>query len=115
MSVAAQELINLLSVAGCTAIIVYGRIFSWLRRLLRRFGISGPFTCPQCLGFWVGFIFQWLRIRGLDLPVETQTMNCFWYGCAGSITSYMLCMLVDDDGLRISGLRRSAKHDLGGH
>jgi len=52
-----NEMILLLGFTGLTLIVVRGKIFSGLREWLlakRPQDIGYLFTCPQCMGFWVG-------------------------------------------------------------
>ena len=52
-----NEIVLLLGFAGLTLIIVRGTIFHGLREWLlarRPKDVGYLFTCPQCMGFWVG-------------------------------------------------------------
>lgn len=84
---------------GLTQILIYGQIFDsirptdgWLGKL---------FHCPMCLGFWIG-LFLWL-ISGFTslFTFDTSILTGFLLGCVSSATSYILCMLFGDDGIRI--------------
>ena len=53
-----NEMLLLLGLAGLTLILVRGAIFHGLREWLLRVrpkDVGYLFTCPQCMGFWIGF------------------------------------------------------------
>ena len=54
-----HEMLLLLGLTGLTLIIVRGTIFHSLRDWLlakRPKDVGYLFTCPQCMGFWVGLL-----------------------------------------------------------
>ena len=59
------------------------------------------FSCPMCIGFWVG-VFLW----GINPLTELFTfghnpMDAFLLGWLSSGTSYALNMIICDDGIQI--------------
>ena len=86
---------------GLTQILVYGKIFDKFRPTQ---GWAGDLaSCPMCVGFWVG-VFLWVtndytRLFNYDFSLFTG----LYLGCLSSGTSYIMSMLVDDEGLKISG------------
>ena len=81
---------------GMTQILVYGKIFEKIRPK------HYFFHCPMCVGFWAGFFL--FMINGLVTLFEFQYLlgNAFVLSCLSSGTSYVLCMLFDDSGLKIT-------------
>ena len=81
---------------GLTQLIVYSKIFEKLR----------PdhyfFRCPMCMGFWVGIF-----LLGINKWTELFTFNYSWanfilLGCLSSSTSYVLCRVFGDEGIRLN-------------
>jgi len=90
---------------GMTQILVFGTIFNKIR----------PkhifFNCPMCVGFHVGIVVYFLfLVSGIDL-FPNKYIAWFLCACASSGTSYFLCQLVDDDGLRVGKERKREKND----
>ena len=89
--------------SGLTQILVYGKIFDkirpsegWLGELL---------SCPMCTGFWVG-LFLWVTNDYTQLfNYDFSLLTGIFLGCLSSGTSYILSIMFDDDGLKISGGR----------
>ena len=84
---------------GMTQIIVYGSIFDKIRPCG---GLAGQlFRCPMCMGFWVG-CFLWL-INGFTglFSYDYNIMTGFLLGCLASGISYILNVVVDDEGIQI--------------
>ena len=92
-----------LAAYGMTQIIILGSIFnkvrpskSWLK------GFGKLFHCPMCMGFWVGvFLFG---INGYTelFTFEYNLANALVLGCLSSGTSYLLSVLVNDFGFKIT-------------
>ena len=90
---AGQFLLFGVATYGLTLMAVNARIFDRIRPNLHFF------HCAMCMGFWVGMLVAWWgcaagfwgQVRWFGLPI---------FGLAGSGTSYLLMMLVDDEGLR---------------
>ena len=60
------------------------------------------FHCPLCLGFWVG-VFLWAVNRYTELfSFDISLGNGFVLSCISAGTSYLISVLVDDFGLRLS-------------
>lgn len=79
---------------GLTLILAYGHIFNKIRPN-KKF-----FRCPMCIGFWVGvFLFA---INGYtDLfSFEYNVLNIILLGSLSSGTSYILNMIIGDNGIR---------------
>ena len=80
---------------GLTQILVYGKIFQKIRPS------NYFFHCPMCVGFWVGaFLFGINRFTEL-FSFEYTIANFLCLGCLSSGTSYILCQLFGDNGLKI--------------
>ena len=91
----------ILACYGMTFILVYGKIFEDLRPpkdYTKKWNTL--FHCPLCMGFWVGvFLFS---INGFTelFTFDYNLANAFICGCVSAGTSYMLSMIINDDGLR---------------
>tara|TARA_Y100000296_G_C4999234_1_gene169322 strand:+ start:217 stop:513 length:297 start_codon:yes stop_codon:yes gene_type:complete len=84
---------------GMTQIIVYGKIFEDVRPS-KEF-VKGFFHCPLCVGFWSGVFLFGINKNTELFTFESSILNAFLLGCLSSATSYVLCMLFDDDGFKI--------------
>ena len=92
-----------LAAYGLTQILVYGTIFDKVRPTKGKLGEL--FSCPMCLGFWVG-VFLWGINRQTELfTFEYTVANLLILGCVSSGTSYMLNMIIGDCGLKIEQTR----------
>lgn len=79
---------------GLTSILTYGSIFNRIRPKHKFF------HCPMCVGFWVG-IFLFLMNRYTELfSFDYNFINALLLGGLSSGTSYILCMLIGDKGIR---------------
>ena len=95
---------------GMTFIIVYGKIFEDIRP-------SKDYTkkwntlwnCPLCMGFWVGVFISCLSPYTELFSFERSFVNAFLLGCLSAGTSYLISVLVDDFGLRLSS-RSGGEH-----
>ena len=88
-----------LAAFGLTQIFIYGSIFNNIRPTAGKLGEL--FHCPMCMGFWVGF-FLWLindftKLINFDDSIFTG----FLCACVSSGTSYVLCTLFGDSGVKI--------------
>ncbi len=84
---------------GLTQILVYGKIFQDIRPAKEKF--KGFFHCPMCVGFWTGaFLFG---INGFTelFTFEYSLANLFILSWLSSGTSYILTMLVSDNGIQL--------------
>ena len=88
-----------LAAYGLTQILVYGKIFQGIRPSKEKF--KGFFHCPMCVGFWVGtFLFginKWTEL----FTFEYSLANLFILSWLSSGTSYVLTMLVSDNGIQL--------------
>ena len=86
-----------------TFIIVYGKIFEDIRPVkdyTKKWNTL--WHCPLCMGWWVSlFLFC---INGFTelFTFEYSLGNAFCLACLGSGTSYLLSVLVNDFGFRVS-------------
>ena len=86
-----------------TFIIVYGKIFEDVRPkkdYTKKWNTL--WHCPLCMGWWVSlFLFC---INGFTelFTFEYSLGNAFCLACLGSGTSYLLSVLVNDFGFRVS-------------
>ena len=101
-----QLLWFVLAAYGLTQILVYGKIFNFLRR--QRGFIGELFTCPMCTGFWVGVLLFCLNGLTELFSFDYNLANLMICGCLSSGTSYVLCTLFGDDGLK---LERKTKNE----
>lgn len=80
---------------GLTQILCYAKILDRIRPS------HYFFSCPMCVGFWVGlFLFS---INGSTelFSFDYNFANALLLGCLSSGTSYILNMLFGDTGLNI--------------
>lgn len=82
---------------GMTQILVYGSIFEKIRNKLKyKF-----FKCSMCMGFWVGIIVFILFYYNEIKLFDNICIGGFLYGCVSSGTSYALCSIFSDEGIKI--------------
>jgi hypothetical protein len=89
----------ILAAYGLTQILVYGKIFQDVRPSKKK--LKGFFHCPMCVGFWSGsFLFG---INGFTelFTFEYSLANLFILSWLSSGTSYILTMLVSDNGIQL--------------
>ena len=84
---------------GLTQIIVYGSIFDSVRPKEGKLGEL--FSCPMCMGFWVGVILWALNSYTGLFSFDNSFVTGVLLGCLSSGTSYILNMLFGDDGIKI--------------
>ena len=89
-----------LAAYGLTQILVYGTIFDSIRPTKGKLGQL--FNCTMCLGFWVGIFLFGINGYTELFTFEYSLGNAFCLSCLGAGTTYLLSMIVDDDGLRAS-------------
>jgi len=58
------------------------------------------FSCPMCLGFWVGVLLLILNPFTELFTFEVSLVNVLLLGSLSSGTSYALCMLISDGGFQ---------------
>ena len=79
---------------GLTQILVYGTIFDKIRPK------HHLFHCPMCVGFWAGVFLVGIN-RYTELFIfDNNIINYFLLGCLSSGTSYILCTLFGDNGVK---------------
>ena len=93
----------ILAAYGMTQIIVFGSIFNKIRPPKKAlWGFCKLFHCPMCMGFWVGvFLFG---INGYTelFTFEYNFANALILGSLSSGTSYLLSVLINDFGFKIT-------------
>jgi uncharacterized membrane protein len=98
------ELINfILTAYGMTFIIVYGKIFEDLRpekNYNKKWNTL--FHCPLCMGFWVSAFLFCINAQTELFTFEYSFGNMLCLSCLGAGTTYLLSMIVNDFGLRVS-------------
>ena len=84
---------------GLTNILVYSKILSSIRP---NDGFWGDMLhCPMCTGFWVGLFIAIVSNISNILVFNLTLVDYVFLSCLSSGTSYILAMLVDDDGFKI--------------
>ena len=94
----------ILACYGLTQILVYGSIFNKIRPTKGTVGVL--FRCPMCLGFWVGIIVCLISPFTELFMFEVNLANLLLCGWLSSGTSYILCKVFDDDGIKIKGANK---------
>ena len=98
------ELLNfILASYGMTFIIVYGKIFEDIRPkkdCTKKW--NALWHCPLCVGFHVGWILMILSPFTELFSFDISLGNGFVLSCISAGTSYLISVLVDDFGLRLS-------------
>lgn len=95
---------------GMTFILVHGKIFEDIRPpkdYTKKWNTL--FHCPLCMGFWVGVFISCLSPHTELFNYERSFVNVFLLGCLSAGTSYLISVLVDDFGLRLSS-RSGGEH-----
>ena len=93
----------ILAAYGLTQILILGSIFnkirppkSWLA------GFGKLFHCPMCMGFWAGVFLFGINTYTELFTFEYSLANALILGCLSSGTSYLLSVLVNDFGFKIT-------------
>jgi len=95
-----MELLTFILVAyGLTQILVYGSILNSIRPTKGKLGEL--FHCPMCMGFWVGFFLCVISPFTPLFTFEPNFVTPVLLGCLSSGTSYILCQVFDDEGIKI--------------
>lgn len=95
-----MELLTFILVAyGLTQILVYGSILKPIRPTKGKLGEL--FHCPMCMGFWVGFFLCVISPFTPLFTFEPNFVTPVLLGCLSSGTSYILCQVFDDEGIKI--------------
>ena len=93
----------ILAAYGMTFIIIHGKIFEDIRPqkdYSKKWNTL--WHCPLCMGFWVGIVLMLLSPYTELFSYEYSFGNAFVLGCLSAGTSYLMSVLVDDFGLRLS-------------
>tara|TARA_R110000824_G_scaffold302749_2_gene490528 strand:+ start:7587 stop:7895 length:309 start_codon:yes stop_codon:yes gene_type:complete len=87
-----------LAAYGLTQLLVYGSIFEAIRPT--RGWLGSLFSCPMCMGFHVGWILMLLSPYTELFNFDVTPVNYFILGSISSGTSYVLNMLIGDEGIK---------------
>ncbi len=93
----------ILAAYGMTFIIIHGKIFEDIRPqkdYSKKWNTL--WHCPLCMGFWVGVVLMLLSPYKELFSYDRSFVNGFVLGCLSAGTSYLISVLVDDFGLRLS-------------
>jgi fructose-specific phosphotransferase system IIC component len=93
----------ILAAYGLTQILIFGSIFnkirpskSWL------YGFGKLFHCPLCMGFWAGLFLFGINGHTELFTFEYEIANALILGCLASGTTYLMGVLVNDFGFKIT-------------
>lgn len=76
-----------------TSILTREYIFLWLRKLLP----FKPFTCPNCMSFWVGFFISFV-FPGIDFILYSAYLSPIFYGCVSYTLNRILTTILTNLG-----------------
>ena len=88
----------ILAAYGLTQILVYGKVFDAIRPT--KGWLGGLFKCPMCIGFHVGWILMLLSPYTELFNFDVTPVNYLILGCLSSGTSYVLNMIIGDEGIK---------------
>jgi|TARA_R110000744_G_scaffold60850_2_gene125978 hypothetical protein len=90
---------------GLTQILVYGSIFQKQREyILEKSQWLGKLIhCPMCTGYWAGVFLFGINDFTELFTFDYNIANLLILGWLSSGTSYILSILFDDSGLKITG------------
>jgi hypothetical protein len=92
-----------LAAYGMTQILIFGSIFNKIRPSQHALGGLGKlFHCPMCLGFWVGVFLFGINKHTELFTFEYNITNGLILGSLSSGTSYLLGVLVNDFGFKLT-------------
>jgi len=80
---------------GLTQILVYSTL---LKRIRPKHHF---FRCTMCIGFWVGAFLFGINAYTDLFTFEYNLVDMFLLGCIGSGTSYVLCQVFGDNGIKV--------------
>ena len=99
-----MDLIYFILIAyGMTQILIFGSIFNKIRPSKSWLGGFGKlFHCPMCMGFWVGvFLFGINKYTEL-FSFGYNVINMLLLGCLSSGSSYLMSVLINDFGFKVT-------------
>ena len=88
---------------GITSIIVYSHLVKIPREFLssKSDWLCELLHCPMCVGFWIGIFLCGINKFTELFNFDYNFINFLLLGSLSAGTSYLLNMIVDDDGLKI--------------
>ena len=94
---------SILTAYGLTQILIYGSIFNKIRPSRKWFyGFGKLFHCPMCMGFWSGAFLLGINKYTELFTFEYSLANLLILGCLSSGTSYLMSILVNDYGFKVT-------------
>lgn len=76
---------------GMSNILVYGKIFSWLRNILSKWNFTKELmTCMMCMGFWVGILIYFSGYSLINLQYVSIFFQILFYGVLSSGVTWLL-------------------------
>jgi hypothetical protein len=101
-----MELIYFILVCnGITQILCTGQIFDRIRPT------HHFFHCPMCVGFWVGAFVWALSCSTALFTFDYNIITGFFLACLSSGTSYMMNMLICDNGFQVAHNKSEVEDD----
>ena len=88
----------ILTAYGMTQILVYGKVLDAIRP--KRGWLGDLFSCPMCIGFHVGWILMLLSPYTELFNFDVTPINYLILGSLSSGTSYVLNMIIGDEGIK---------------
>tara|TARA_B100000214_G_scaffold374476_1_gene357367 strand:+ start:671 stop:973 length:303 start_codon:yes stop_codon:yes gene_type:complete len=85
---------------GLTQILLFGSIFDDIRPTNGTIGKL--FRCPMCMGFWTGLFLWGINDTTELFSFDPSPATGLLLGFLSSGTCYVLSMLVDDYGFKVS-------------
>jgi len=93
----------ILTAYGLTQILIYGSIFNKVRPSKEWLcGFGKLFHCPMCMGFWSGAFLLGISKYTELFTFEYSLANLLILGCLSSGTSYLMSILVNDFGFKVT-------------
>ncbi len=85
-----------------TSIIVYSHVFKRFRTFIskRSDWLCELVHCPMCIGFWVGAFLCGINKYTELFNFDYNFVNFLLLGSLSAGTSYILNVIVDDDGIK---------------
>ena len=93
----------ILTAYGLTQILIFGSIFNKIRPTKNwLYGFGKLFHCPMCMGFWVGVFLFGINSYTELFTYDYNLANALILGCLSSGTSYLVGVLVNDFGFKVT-------------